>query len=176
MVLVTWPVSACPPGSGDLRRAVADRPEDLVALIGWRAAEKGLTKEWIYVFPDDLSFFGDFEEASERRLGDQRIPVRQPLRAAHARRGLVLILPHDLVCRRIDLDCPRIRYSIVEAMRAVAAYPESILLAAAPDRAAYWPDSMLCSSIPPTTRWAISSGTSPMQCKSTFPLRSRMPW
>src|SRR5215470_10986274 len=133
MVLVTWPVSACPPGSGDLRRAVAERPEDLVALRGWRAAEKGLTKEWIYVFPDDLSFFGDFEETSEGRLGDQRIPVWQPLRAAHARREeipswLVLILPHDLVCGRIDFDCPRIRYSIVETMRSVVEYQDVAVL------------------------------------------------
>src|SRR5260221_11244688 len=103
MVLVTWPVSACPPGSGDLRRAVAERPEDLVALRGRRAAEKGPTKEWIYVFPDDLSFFGDFEEPSERRLGDQSIPFRQPCSAGHARREaipkrFVLMVTHEFDC------------------------------------------------------------------------------
>jgi len=41
------------------------------------------------VFPDDLSFFGNFEQAAEGRLRDQRIAVRQALRVAHTRREKV---------------------------------------------------------------------------------------
>src|SRR5262249_9073855 len=99
-------------------------PEDLIAVRAWWAAKKRLAKKWIDVFPDDLSFFGDLEEASEGRLGNQGIAVWQPLRAAHARgeevpSRLVLILPHDRVGGRIDLDCSRIGHGVVETMRSV---------------------------------------------------------
>src|SRR5260370_27446921 len=75
----------CFSSSADLLRAVTDRPEDLVALRGWRAAKKGLAKKWIDVFPDNLSFFGDLEESTERGLGNQCIAVREALGIAHAR-------------------------------------------------------------------------------------------
>src|SRR5438552_17981784 len=87
----------------DLLCIVAERPEDLVALRGWRAAKKGFAKIGIHVFPNNLTLLGDFEKAAEGRLGDQRIAVWQALSVPHARREKVpgralLILPCDLVC------------------------------------------------------------------------------
>src|SRR5262249_25086388 len=111
-------------GARDLLRAVTERPEDEVALGAGRAGEKRLTKERIDVFPDDRSFFGDFEEAAEGGLTDQRIVVWQPLSVAHAwreevPRRPVLILPFDLVGRWIDLDHSRKWHRVVETMDAV---------------------------------------------------------
>src|SRR5262249_13199041 len=90
-------------------------------------AKERLAKEGIEIFPDDLSFLGDFEEAAEGRFGDQRIAVGQALGDAHARREevpsrLILVLPYDLVGGRIDLDHPRIRQRVVETMDAVVEY------------------------------------------------------
>src|SRR5262249_23670571 len=73
---------------------------------------------------DDLSFFGDLEEAAEGRFRDQSVAVWQPLRAAHARREevpsrSVLVFPHNGVCGRIDLDGSRIRHRVVKTMRPV---------------------------------------------------------
>ena len=54
----------------DLLCAVTVRPEDLVALRAFPAAKERLTKKRIDVLPDNLSFFGNFEEAAEGRLSD----------------------------------------------------------------------------------------------------------
>src|SRR5262249_38648212 len=80
--------------------AITDRPEHLIALRGRWPAKEGLAKKWVHVFPDDLSFFGNFEEAAEGGLSDQCVAVRQPLSVAHARREeipsrLVLVLPYN---------------------------------------------------------------------------------
>src|SRR6516165_5194350 len=117
----------------DLLCAVTERPEDLVTLRSWRTTKKGLAEKRIHVFPDNLSFFGDFEEATEGRLGDQRVAVRQALSVAHARREeipgrLVLVLPFDLVCGWIDLDHPRIRHRVIETMRPVIEYQDIAVL------------------------------------------------
>src|SRR5438094_239999 len=56
-----------------------------------------------------------------------------------------------------------------------AKYEEYILPASAFGRERYWSDRISGSSIPPLTRWAISSGTWPIQSSRTFPLRSRTP-
>src|SRR5213592_82275 len=96
---------------GDLFVAVAVCPEHLVALGALPAAKERLAEERTDVFPDDLSFSRHFEEAAEGRFGDERIAVWQALAIAHAGREkvpgrAVLVLPHDLVCRWIDLDDP----------------------------------------------------------------------
>src|SRR5215467_7512957 len=90
--------SGCRLGLLDFLGAVPERPEDQVALRVGRSREKGPAKERIDVFPDDLSVPGDFEEAAEGRLAEQRVPVGQTLGIAHARREKVpgrpiLILP-----------------------------------------------------------------------------------
>src|SRR5262249_30077405 len=95
----------------DLFRAVAERPEDLVGFGGRRTAKKGLTKERVDVFPNNLSFFGDFEKEATDSFSDQRVAVGQALGAAHTRREevpgrLILILPDDLVRGGIDLNHP----------------------------------------------------------------------
>src|SRR5262245_34952323 len=95
----------------DLLFAITDRPKHLIALRRWGTAEEGFAKKRVHVFPDDFSFFGNFEEAAERGLSDQCVAVRQALSVAHARREeipsrLVLVLPYNLVCGWIDLDHP----------------------------------------------------------------------
>src|SRR5215471_1253527 len=111
-------------GPRDLLGAVAEGPEDQVGLRVWRSGEKGPTKKRIDVLPDDLSVLGDFEEPAERRLTEQCVAVGQALRIAHARREevprrSVLILPYDVVRRRVDLDRPRKRHRVIEAVGAV---------------------------------------------------------
>src|SRR6516164_6258457 len=86
-----WPgrcgfASARAASPGDLLGAVAQRPEDPVALRALWAAKEWFAKEGIDVFPDDLSPAGHFKQSPEGRLGDQRIAVRQSLSEAHARR------------------------------------------------------------------------------------------
>src|SRR5262249_55877729 len=108
----------------DVLCAVADCSKHLIALRGWRAAKEGPAEKRVHVFPDGLSFFGHFEETAEGGLGDQCVAARQTLRIAHAGREeipgrLVLVFPHDLVGGRIDLDHPRIRHRVVEAVRPV---------------------------------------------------------
>jgi hypothetical protein len=99
------------------------------ALGGGWSTKEGLTKKWMHVFPDNFSFFGDFEEAAEGRLSDQGIAIWQALSVSHARREkvpsrLVLIFSHDLVCGRIDLNHPQIQHRIIEAMNAVIEYQD----------------------------------------------------
>ena len=99
----------------DLLCTVAERPKDLIALRGWRAAKKRVCQKGIDVFPDNFSFFGDFEEAAEGRLSNECIAVWEALGVAHARREkipsrLILVLPDDQVCGGIDLDHSRIGY------------------------------------------------------------------
>src|SRR5262245_6426427 len=117
----------------DLLCAVTDRPEHLIALRGWWAAKEGLAKKRVHVFPDDLSFFGNFEETTEGGLSDQCVAVRQALSVAHARREeipsrLVLVLPYNLVCGWIDLDHPRIRHRVIETVRPVIEYQDIAVL------------------------------------------------
>src|SRR5215472_3395210 len=111
-------------GPGDLLGAVTQRPKHQVALGVWRSGEKGPTKMRIDVLPDDLAVLGDFEESAKGRLADEGVAVRQALSVAHARRKEVprrpiLILPGDLVGRRIHLDGPRKRHRVIETVRAV---------------------------------------------------------
>src|SRR5262249_11025292 len=89
---LTGPLASSP---RDLLFAVTDRPKHLIALRSWWAAKEGLAKKRVHVFPDDLSFFGNFKETAEGGLSDQCVAVRQALSVAHARRekipsGLVL--------------------------------------------------------------------------------------
>src|SRR6516162_4402890 len=105
--------------TGDLLGAVTKRPEDLVGFSMRRSA-----KEWVDVFPNDLSVSGDFEKASEGSFVDQRVAVEQALSVAHAGREKVrnwpiLIGPDDFVDRWIALDHPRKRQRIIEPMDAV---------------------------------------------------------
>jgi hypothetical protein len=111
-------------GAGDLICVVTKSPEDEVARNGRRPGKKGPAKEGIDVFPDNLSVFGDFEEAAEGRLADQGIAVRQALSVAHAWREKVpnrsvLIRPYDLVRRWINLDHPRKRHRVIQTMNSV---------------------------------------------------------
>ena len=113
----------------DLLFAITDRPEHLIALRTRWAAKEGLAKKRVHVFPDDLSFFGNFEETAERGLSDQCVAVRQALSVAHARREkipsrLVLVLPYNLICGWIDLDHPRIRHRVIETVRPVIEYQD----------------------------------------------------
>src|SRR5262245_37204281 len=106
-------------GLGDFLYAVAVGPEDFVGFRVWRSAE-----ERVDVFPDDFPVFCDLEEAAERRFIDQRVAVWQSLSVAHSRREKIrdrpiLIRPHDLVCRWIDLDDPRKRQRVIQAMNSV---------------------------------------------------------
>src|SRR5215475_13759014 len=117
----------------DLLFAITDRSEHLIALRRWGTAKEGLAKKRVHVFPDDLSFFGNFEEAAEGGLGDQCIAVRQALSVAHARREeipsrLVLVLPYNLVCGWIDFDHPRIRHRVIETVRPVIEYQDIAVL------------------------------------------------
>src|SRR5262245_576983 len=111
----------------DLLFAITDRPKHLIALRRWGTAEEGFAKKRVHVFPDDFSFFGNFEEAAERGLSDQCVAVRQALSVAHAWREeipsrLVLVLPYNLVCGWIDLDHPRIRHRVIETVRPIIEY------------------------------------------------------
>src|SRR5688500_3813672 len=86
---VSWPAvrqSTASASPGDFLLAVPVCPERVVALGAFAAAKKGRAKKRIDVFPDDLSFSGNFEEAAEGRFGDERIAVWQALGVAHARR------------------------------------------------------------------------------------------
>src|SRR5262245_19141907 len=108
----------------DVLCAVTDCSKHLIAFRGWRAAKEGPAKKRVHVFPDDLSFFGNFEETAEGGLSDQCVAVRQTLRVAHAGREeipgrLILVLPYDLVCGWIDLDHPRIRHRVRSEERRV---------------------------------------------------------
>ena len=80
----------------DLLFAITGRPEHLIALRRWGAAKEGLAKKRVHVFPDDFSFFGNFEETAEGGLSDQCIAVRQTLRIALGREEipgrLILVL------------------------------------------------------------------------------------
>src|SRR5262249_29735416 len=67
----------------DVLCAVTDCSKHLIAFRGWRAAKEGPAKKRVHVFPDDLSFFSNFEEMAEGGLSDQCIAVRQTLRVAH---------------------------------------------------------------------------------------------
>src|SRR5215831_6706868 len=116
--------SGCRLGSGHLVGAVPERPEDQVPLRVGRPGKERPAEKRIDVLPDDLAVLGDFEQASEGRLADECVAVWEALRIAHARREEVprrsiLILPDDLVRRRIDLDDPRKRHRVIETMRAV---------------------------------------------------------
>jgi hypothetical protein len=111
-------------GASDLVCVVAKRPEDEVARNGRCPGRKWPAKERIDVFPNNLSVFRDFEEATKGRLADQGIAVWQALSVAHAWREevpnrSVLIRPYDLVRRRIDLDHPRKRHRVIETMNSV---------------------------------------------------------
>src|SRR5262249_244121 len=111
-------------GPGDLLGAVTQRPKNQVALGVWRSGEEGPAKKRIDVLPDDLALLGDFEESAEGRLADEGVAVREALRVAHAWRKeipcrSILILPGDLVGRRINLDGPRKRHRVIETVRAV---------------------------------------------------------
>src|SRR5215468_2232165 len=113
--------------------AVTDCSKHLIAFRGWRAAKEGPAKKRGHVFPDDLSFFGNFEETAEGGLSDQCVAVRQSLRVAHAGREkipgrLILVLPYDLVRRWIDLDHPRIRHRVVETVRPIIEYQDVAVL------------------------------------------------
>src|SRR5215470_18940286 len=117
----------------DLLFAITDRPEYLIALRRWGAAKEGLAKKRVHVFPDDFSFFGNFEETAEGGLSDQCIAVRQTLRIAHPGREeitgrLILVLPCDLVCGWIDLDHSRIRHRVVETVRPIIEYQDIAVL------------------------------------------------
>src|SRR5262245_39043186 len=83
----------------------------------------------VHVFPDDLSFFSNFEETAEGGLSDQCIAVRQTLRIAHPGREeipgrLILVLPCDLVCGWIYFDHSRIRHRVVETVRPIIEYQD----------------------------------------------------
>src|SRR5215510_7335426 len=111
-------------GPGNLVSVVTQGAEDQVALRVRRPGKERPAKKRIDVLPHDLSVLGDFEEAAEGRLADEGVAVRQALRVAHAGRKeiprrSILILPGDLVGRRIDLDGPRKRYRVIETVRAV---------------------------------------------------------
>src|ERR1700719_2119744 len=98
-VISATPASTRAARPSDLLRTVTERPEHLIALRSWRAAKKRLPEKGGDVFPDNLAFFGDFEEAAEGRLTDQRIAVCQALSVAHTRREkvpgrLIVVLPH----------------------------------------------------------------------------------
>src|SRR5262249_3417733 len=117
----------------DLLFAATDRPEHLIALRSRWAAKEGLAKKRVHVFPDDLSFFRNFEETAEGGFSDQCVAVRQALSVTHARgeeipSGLILILPYDLVRGRIDLDHPRIRHRVIEAVTPVIEYQDIAVL------------------------------------------------
>src|SRR5262245_15445520 len=117
----------------DVLCAVTDCSKHLIAFRGWRAAKEGPAKKRVHVFPDDFSFFGNFEETAKGGLSDQRIAVRQTLRIAHPGREevpgwLILVLPCDLVCGWIDLDHSRIRHRIVETVRPVVEYQDVAVL------------------------------------------------
>src|SRR5215472_8559559 len=117
----------------DVLCAVTDCSKHLIAFRGWRAAKEGPAKKRVHVFPDDLSFFGNFEETAEGGLSDQCIAVRQTLCVAHPGREeipgrLILVLPCDLVCGWIDLDHSRIRHRVVETVRPIIEYQDVAVL------------------------------------------------
>src|SRR5262249_9062515 len=111
-------------GPCNLVSVVTEGAEDQIALRLRRPGKERPAKKRIGVLPDDLSVLGDLEEATEGRLADECVAVRQALRVAHARREEVprrsiLILPYDLVRGRIDLDGPRKRHRVIKTMGAV---------------------------------------------------------
>src|SRR5215467_6339248 len=117
----------------DVLCAVTDCSKHLITFRGWRAAKEGPAKKRVHVFPDDLSFFGNFEETAEGGLSDQCIAIRQTLRIAHPGREeipgrLILVLPCDLVCGWIDLDHSRIRHRVVETVRPIIEYQDIAVL------------------------------------------------
>src|SRR5215470_4397102 len=86
--------------------AVTDCSKHLIAFRGWRAAKEGPAKKRGHVFPDDLSFFGNFEETAEGGLSDQCIAIRQTLRIdpSGARRNSRSAYPGISMRSRLWLD------------------------------------------------------------------------
>src|SRR5207248_1789060 len=101
---------------------IAIRPEHAVLLHLWRGGRRA--EIGVHVLPYDVAVARHLEEAAEVPFVDERVAVRQPLCARDARaeeieHARLLVLPHDLVGRRIDLDDAREREALVETMRSV---------------------------------------------------------
>src|SRR6516162_796607 len=76
------------------------------------------------IFPDHIALRRHLEESTEQAFIDECIPVGQPLcvrnsRAEKIRRPGLLILPHDILRRRIDFENAREGERCVQSMRAV---------------------------------------------------------
>src|SRR5262245_21318663 len=91
---------------GDLLARIPKGTKDRVLLAvrhrHWLAQDLPGREVGDHILPDPLSSCGDLEEAAEGALGDESIPVGQPLRAGDVRAeeilwGLVHIFPDDLL-------------------------------------------------------------------------------
>src|SRR5207249_2816060 len=78
---------------------IAIRPEHAVLLHLWRGGRRA--EIGVHVLPYNVAVARHLEEAAEVPFVDERVAVRQPLRARDARaeeieHARLLVLPHDL--------------------------------------------------------------------------------